>query len=51
MAENTFSILIATDNHLGYAEKDPVRGEDSFDTFKEILEIANAQNVQQSFQL
>jgi hypothetical protein len=24
--ENTMRIMISTDNHLGYAEKDPVRG-------------------------
>lgn len=24
--EDTFKILISTDNHLGYAEKDPIRG-------------------------
>lgn len=36
---------MATDNHLGYLENDAVRGMDSFTTFKEILEIANAKNV------
>ncbi|KAF9563764.1 Double-strand break repair protein mre11a [Mortierella alpina] len=39
--EDTFSILVATDNHLGYLEKDPVRGNDSFEAFEEILEIAS----------
>lgn len=33
-------ILVATDNHLGYAEKDNVRGNDSFITFEEILQNA-----------
>lgn len=37
---NTLKIFIATDNHLGYAEKDPVRGNDSFETFEEILQLA-----------
>ena len=23
---NTFRILVSTDNHLGYSEKDPIRG-------------------------
>lgn len=32
-------ILIATDLHVGYLEKDPVRGEDSFLALEEILEI------------
>lgn len=38
--ENTFRILIATDNHLGYQEQDPIRKEDSFRTFAEVLQIA-----------
>lgn len=33
-------IFIATDNHLGYLEKDPLRGNDSFNTFEEILKMA-----------
>lgn len=81
-----FRILVATDNHLGYAEQDaergkmicfycvidftqqlsqfqgyqhiqiqfdlqpgcfivPIPGDDSFNTFKEILELAQEQNV------
>lgn len=43
--ENTFSVLIATDNHLGYMEKDPVRKNDSFQTFEEILTIAETNKV------
>ncbi|KAI1321068.1 Double-strand break repair protein mre11a [Mortierella claussenii] len=38
--KDTFSILVATDNHLGYLEKDPVRGDDSFVAFEEILSLA-----------
>lgn len=38
--ENTFKILVATDCHVGYGEKDPVRGNDSLVTFEEILENA-----------
>jgi len=38
--ENTFKILVATDIHLGFLEKDPVRGNDSFITFEEILQCA-----------
>ena len=33
-------VILATDNHLGYLENDPVRGNDSFETFKEVFEIA-----------
>ncbi|XP_071411697.1 double-strand break repair protein MRE11 isoform X2 [Pithys albifrons albifrons] len=43
--EDTFKILIATDIHLGYLEKDPVRGNDTFVTFKEILEHAQKNEV------
>lgn len=44
-AENCFRILLATDNHVGYNERDPVRGQDSIDTFREILEIARDRKV------
>jgi double-strand break repair protein MRE11 len=40
-----FRILLATDNHIGYAEKDPVRGQDAINTFREILEIARDEDV------
>ncbi|KAM0683424.1 meiotic recombination [Mitosporidium daphniae] len=43
--DSTIRIIIATDNHLGYMEKDPIRGEDSFLAFQEILETAKARNV------
>ena len=42
---NELKILIATDNHLGYEERDPIRGEDSFRTFEEILKIAKNNSV------
>ena len=42
---NEFKILIATDNHLGYMEKDSIRGEDSINTFEEIILIAKKQKV------
>ena len=32
--------MLATDNHIGYMERDPIRGQDSINTFKEILELA-----------
>ena len=31
-------IMIATDNHLGYMEKDPIRRNDSFEAFEEIFQ-------------
>ena len=47
--EDTFKILIATDIHLGYLEKDAVRGNDTFVTFNEILEHAQKNEVGTSF--
>lgn len=32
--------MVATDNHLGYAEADPIRRDDSFRTFEELLHQA-----------
>ncbi|XP_063250571.1 double-strand break repair protein MRE11 isoform X1 [Prinia subflava] len=43
--EDTFKILVATDIHLGYLEKDPVRGNDTFVTFNEILDHAQKNEV------
>ncbi|WFD33923.1 meiotic recombination [Malassezia cuniculi] len=43
--DNVVRFLLASDNHLGVHERDPVRGDDSINTFREILEIARDQNV------
>ena len=43
--ENTLRIMLCTDNHLGYAEKDPVRGMDSFAAFEEVLYLAKEYKV------
>ncbi|GAA6017549.1 hypothetical protein JCM8202_000328 [Rhodotorula sphaerocarpa] len=43
--DTCIKILLATDNHIGYAEKDPIRGRDSINTFKEILDLAVANDV------
>lgn len=32
--------MLATDNHIGYLERDPVRGQDAINTFEEILQLA-----------
>uniref|UniRef100_UPI00358E631F double-strand break repair protein MRE11 isoform X3 n=1 Tax=Myxine glutinosa TaxID=7769 RepID=UPI00358E631F len=42
---NTFKILLATDIHLGYMERDAVRGNDSFVTFDEVLQLAQTHKV------
>eukprot|EP00833_Pecoramyces_ruminatium_P014842 jgi/Orpsp1_1/1188874/evm.model.d7180000067885.1 len=43
--DDILTILIATDNHLGYMERDPLRSNDSFQTFEEILLYAKQYNV------
>ncbi|CAG6003154.1 unnamed protein product [Menidia menidia] len=43
--EDTFKILIATDIHLGYLEKDAIRGNDSYNTLDEILKCAKTNQV------
>lgn len=46
--EDTFKILIATDIHLGYLEKDAIRGNDSYNTLDEILKCAKTNQVRAS---
>lgn len=43
--DDTFKILIATDIHLGYGEKDAIRGNDSLVAFEEILDNAKKNDV------
>ncbi|TFK53174.1 DNA repair exonuclease [Heliocybe sulcata] len=43
--DDTIKILLATDNHIGYNERDPIRGQDSINTFKEILHLAVKHDV------
>lgn len=43
--EDTFKILIATDIHLGYLEKDAIRGNDTYNTLDEILQCAKQNKV------
>ena len=42
---NLCTFTLATDCHLGYSEKDQVRGNDSLSTFEEILQIAKDKKV------
>lgn len=42
---NHVKIMLATDNHVGYMERDPVRGSDSINTFREILQMAKDHDV------
>ena len=41
----TVSPRAATDNHVGYLEKDQVRGGDSLEAFEEVLRIAQEQQA------
>ncbi len=43
--DSVVKVMISTDNHLGYLEKDPVRGDDSFRSFEEVLQLAKANSV------
>ena len=43
--ESTLRILLSTDNHLGYMEKDPIRGNDSFAALEEVLSLARLHKV------
>lgn len=38
-------ILVTSDNHLGFKETDPIRAEDSFNTFEEVLSIASREGA------
>lgn len=42
---DTVRALISTDNHLGFLEKDPLRGNDSFRAFEEVLALAKSNHV------
>ncbi|KII91468.1 hypothetical protein PLICRDRAFT_135642 [Plicaturopsis crispa FD-325 SS-3] len=44
-ANDTIRIMLATDNHIGYNERDPIRGQDSINTFREILQLAVKHDV------
>ncbi|KAI9670431.1 MAG: meiotic recombination [Trizodia sp. TS-e1964] len=44
-AADTIRILVATDSHVGYNERDPVRGDDSWKSFEEVMRLAKAQDV------
>lgn len=49
--DDTIRIMLATDNHIGYMERDPIRGQDSINTFKEILQLAVKYEVCSSTQV
>ena len=44
-SKDLLKIFLATDLHLGHLENDPIRGDDSFVVFEEILQKAKDQQV------
>ncbi|KAI4215998.1 MAG: hypothetical protein LQ351_001494 [Letrouitia transgressa] len=44
-AADTLRILVATDSHVGFAERDPIRGNDSWHAFHEIMCLARERDV------
>nr|POE74035.1 double-strand break repair protein mus-23 [Quercus suber] len=44
-AANTIRILVSTDNHVGYGERDPKRGNDSWKTFNEVMALGKERDV------
>jgi hypothetical protein len=45
LAADTIRILVATDSHVGYGERDPIRKDDSWKSFDEVMELARTQDV------
>ncbi|KAL4806800.1 Mre11 DNA-binding presumed domain-containing protein [Aspergillus unguis] len=41
----TIRILVSTDNHVGYNERDPIRGDDSWKSFHEVMCLAKEHDV------
>lgn len=44
-AADTIRILVATDSHVGYNERDPIRGDDSWKSFDEVMTLARERDV------
>ncbi|KAK3638884.1 meiotic recombination [Elasticomyces elasticus] len=44
-AADTIRILVSTDNHVGYKERDPIRGDDSWESFHEVMCLAKEHDV------
>ncbi|KAL6719524.1 meiotic recombination [Lecanora helva] len=42
---DTIQILIASDSHVGYAERDAIRGDDSWQSFHEVMSLAKEKDV------
>jgi double-strand break repair protein MRE11 len=42
---DTIRILVATDSHVGFEERDPIRKDDSHKSFDEVMQLAKTQDV------
>ena len=42
---DTVRILVATDSHVGYNERDPIRGDDSWKSFHEVMCLGKERDV------
>ena len=42
---DTIRILVSTDNHVGYDERDAIRGDDSWKSFHEVMTLAKDNDV------
>jgi hypothetical protein len=42
---DTIKILVATDSHVGYEERDPIRKDDSWRSFDEVMQLAKTEDV------
>jgi hypothetical protein len=47
-AADTIRILIATDSHVGYEERDPIRKDDSWRSFDEVMQLARTEDASTS---
>ena len=45
LAADTIRILVASDSHVGYNERDPTRGNDSWKSFHEVMCLAREKDV------
>jgi double-strand break repair protein MRE11 len=45
MNDEIIRILVSTDNHLGFSERDPIRSNDSLAAFEEVLRTARIKNA------
>lgn len=43
--ENTIKVLVTSNLHVGFAEREPLRSSDSISTFQEVLQAAKAEAV------